>query len=70
MEVVIGNVFRNNYSTDNYKSYIDFKVVEIIDFTRAGCEVYLTGCRIGYSIEHKNTLLKMKKLSSLEKELL
>ena len=67
MEVKIGDVFR-----DSHKSYIEylFKVVEIVDHIRVNCEVHLANGCLRRSIEHKNTLLKMQKLSSLEKELL
>ena len=67
MEVEIGDVF-----IDSHKIYIQylFKVVEIIDHVRVDCEVHLAGGCFRRSIEHKNTLLKMQKLSSLEKELL
>ena len=67
MEVEIGDVFR-----DNHKSHIEylFKVVEIIDHILVDCEVHLAGGCFRRSIEHKNTLLKMQKLSSLERELL
>ena len=67
MEIEVGDVFR-----DSPTLYIEYliKVVEIIDCTRVACEVDLGGGFVRRSIEHKNTLLKMQKLSSLEKELL
>ena len=71
MEIEIGDVFKDNHMFPNHQGYIEslFKVVEILDYVHVSCEVYLIGHYVSRSTEYKNTLLKMQKLSSLEKEL-
>jgi hypothetical protein len=61
MEIHIGDVF----SSVIYK----FKVIQIKN-NYINCEVYFHSRIVGKSLEHKNTLLRMQKLSSLEKELM
>jgi hypothetical protein len=60
MEIEIGDVF---------ESTIYFKVVGLLSSNLVECEVYIDN-RVVITVEHKNTLLKMQKLSSLEKELI
>jgi hypothetical protein len=47
-----------------------YKVVKFLDNDRVCCNVYLEGRFVGITSEHPNTLFNMKKLSSLEKELM
>lgn len=61
MEIQVGDVFKS--------MLYNFKVIQIKN-GYANCEVFLYNRKVGMSLEHKNTLLKMQKLSSLEKELI
>jgi hypothetical protein len=64
MEIEIGDIFKAHFIF--WKLY---KVVKLEKYA-AHCRVYSGGRFLGVTLEHKNTLLNMKKLSSLEKELL
>jgi hypothetical protein len=56
---------------DCFKSIIyTFKVVEFLSSNLVECEVYVYNRRVSITSEHRNTLLRMQKLSSLEKELM
>ena len=56
---------------DCFKSILyTFKVVEFLSSNLVECEVYVYNRKVAITNEHSNTLLKMKKLSSLEKELM
>lgn len=56
---------------DCFKSILyTFKVVDFLSSNTVRCEVYIYNRRVGISNEYRNTLLKMEKLSSLEKELM
>ena len=68
MEIQIGDVFSNYNTVYGAKSL--FKVVKIETTNLMTCIVYIENRIVGKSTEHRNTLLKMQKLSSLEKELM
>lgn len=61
MEVEVGDVFK----LGNY-----LYMVRSIGVTLVEVNVFYDNRIVGESLEHKNTLLKMQKLSSLEKELM
>ena len=68
MEIEVGDVFRYyNYAINQAAL---FKVIKFESLNMVNCEVYLQNRQVGKSLEHRNTLLKMQKLSSLEKELM
>lgn len=64
MEIQIGDVFKHTWTFPKL-----FKVVKM-DGDRIQCNVYFDNRFVGITSEKKNTLLKMQKLSSLEKELM
>ena len=47
-----------------------YKVVKFLDDTRVSCNVYVYGRFVGITSEYVNTLLQMRKLTPLEKELM
>jgi hypothetical protein len=47
-----------------------YRVVKILSRTEIACEVLCNDREVGFSHEHRNTLLKMQKLTPLEKELM
>jgi len=56
---------------DCFKSIIyTFKVVDFLSSHLVECEVYIYNRKVSITSEHRNTLLRMQKLSSLEKELM
>lgn len=56
---------------DCFESIIyTFKVVNFLSSNKVRCEVYLYNRRVSITDEYRNTLLRMQKLSSLEKELM
>jgi hypothetical protein len=56
---------------DCFKSILyTFKVVDLLSSNIVRCEVYVYNRKVSITNEYKNTLLKMEKLSSLEKELM
>jgi hypothetical protein len=61
----IGDCFR-------YKNNFDyiFKVIKFLSLNLVECEVYFLDRKVNVSNEHKSTLLKMRKLTELEKELM
>ena len=62
MEIEIGDIF---------KSYLLlFEVIEKIDFFHIRCNIFYDKRVVAISNEHPNTLLNMKKLTPLEKELM
>ncbi len=64
MEIEIGDVFMLPWNFSKL-----FEVVKL-EKNAAHCRVYFDDRFVGVTLEHKNTLLKMQKLSSLEKELM
>jgi hypothetical protein len=62
MEIEIGDIFKHGR--------LLFKVIEKIDFFYIRCNIFYDKRIVATSNEHPNTLLNMKKLSSLEKELM
>ncbi len=67
-EIEVGDVFcQYNFVYDTRSL---FKIVALQSPNLLVCVVYMENRKVGESIEHRNTLLKMKKLSSLEKELM
>jgi hypothetical protein len=56
---------------DCFKSIVyTFKVVDFLSSNIVRCEVYVYSRRVSITNEHTNTLLRMQKLTPLEKELL
>jgi hypothetical protein len=64
MEIEVGDVFKAHFIF--WKLY---KVVKLENYA-AHCRVYFEGRFLGVTLEHKNTLLNMQRLSKLEKELM
>jgi hypothetical protein len=62
MEIEIGDIFKHGR--------LLFKVIEKIDFFNIRCNVFYDKRIVATSNEHTNNLLRMKKISSLEKELM
>jgi hypothetical protein len=62
MEIEIGDVLKHGS--------LLFVVTEKIDFFYIRCKIFYDKRVVAISNEHRNTLLKMEKLSSLEKELM
>jgi hypothetical protein len=64
MEIQVGDVFKC------YNTFPKlFKIVRI-DNDLIQCNVYYNNIFVGITSDNKNTLLKMQKLSSLERELM
>ena len=61
MEIEIGDVFKHGM--------LLFKVIEEINISTSRCSILFDNRIVATTYEHKTTLLKMEKLSSLEKEL-
>jgi hypothetical protein len=56
---------------DCFKSIIyTFKAIKILSYNSVQCEVYIYNRKVAISDENRNTLLRMQKLTSLEKELM
>lgn len=70
MKVEIGDVFCQYNTTDFRSAKSLYKVTRICAFNYLECTIYMGNYKVGRTLEHKNTLLNMKKLSSLEKELM
>jgi hypothetical protein len=66
MEVEVGDVFKDYYPD----RILLFEVIKIESLNLITCNVYIENNSLGKSVEHKNTLLKMQKLTPLEKELM
>ena len=64
MEIEVGDVFKITFIVPQL-----YKVVRL-EKDAAHCRVYFDDRFVGVTLEHKNTLFKMQKLSSLEKELM
>ena len=62
MEIEVGDVFK-------YGIFL-FQVTEKIDFFNIKCNIIYNKSVVTTSNEHTNTLIKMRKISSLEKELI
>jgi hypothetical protein len=70
----VGDCFENIIQgSDRSITYKITKILHLVDCFCSlvyECEVYRTNRKIGTTIELKSTLLKMRKLSELEKELM
>lgn len=64
MKIKIGDIFKSRISGN-----FIFKVYKIDGPKLIYCDVFSENMLIGKSFEYETTLLKMQKLSSLEKEL-
>jgi hypothetical protein len=64
--IEIGDCFETFQAGLNFT----FKIVKILSLNLVECEVFCNDRKVGFSQEHRNTLLRMQKLSSLEKELM
>lgn len=69
MEIEVGDMFRNSYDYE-----IIHVFVVVLNYSSANktylCEVYHGNRLIASTVEQKNTLLKMQRLTPLEKELM
>ena len=68
MEIEVGDIFSDYNTVYGVKAL--FKVVNIETLNLVTCVVYMENSIVGKSVEHRNTLLKMQKLTPLEKELM
>ena len=68
MEIEVGDIFSNYNTVYGVKAL--FKVVNIETLNLVTCVVYMENSIVGKSVEYRNTLLKMQKLTPLEKELM
>lgn len=68
MEIEVGDIFSNYNTIYGVKAL--FKVVKMETLNLMTCVVYMENRIVGKSIEHRITLLKMQKLTPLEKELI
>jgi len=64
--IEVGDCFKSIFKSITYT----FKVVKFLSSNSVECEVYVYNRIVRITSEHRNTLLKMQKLSSLEKELM
>lgn len=68
MQIEVGDIFRQVGDIFRLSFYL-YKVTKV-DNQRIQCNVYFDNRFVGLTSEQENTLLKMQKLTPLEKELM